>query len=287
MRLLAARCQPAGLGQHLNELIRWIRHPRAWPDTARLDVAGYIVTVRLTAAEMLGVLLPFLLWLDAIPQRLGRRALVGLAGPPGSGKTTLAALIRWLWSQFPTRARLACLSIDGWHLPNAELDRRTFRLPDGTRLPLRARKGSPGTFDVPALVAALQSLKTSRAAAVLPRYDRTIHEPVSGAVTVDPDTDLILLEGNYVLLQKPPWHRVRALMDAGVFIEIDPSLCRRDIIERHRRGGLSHAQAVAKYDSNDAANTSIVMPTRAQADLVLRFDHHRRLVAAEHTRHES
>jgi pantothenate kinase len=161
--------------------------------------------------------------------------------------------------------------MDGWHYPNTVLDARQTTDERGRPVSLRRRKGSPESYDVPALAAALHALRTAGRPVSLPAYDRRRHDPVPDTLKLEPHTRIVLIEGNYLLSNAPPWDQVSALLDVRLYIESDPAACRERVIARHVRGGLSEAEAVKKYDFNDAPNTRIVQSTAGRADVVIRL----------------
>ena len=244
----------------------------------RLEVTGQTVSVHLTAGEIRVGVLPFVRFLDGLVAPAGRRILVGLAGVPGSGKSTFVAIVQAAWRAMGLGDRLACLSIDGWHLPNEVLDRRTIRKPDGSVVPLRRRKGSPVSYDVAALAATLAEIRSSRRPVAIPVYDRRLHEPVPDADRVPPEADVVLIEGNHVLHQDDGWQTVERQLDRRAFLAIDPAACRNAIIARHERGGMSPTAARAKFAENDAPTIELVAPTVRRAELVVQQDADRRLV---------
>ena len=138
------------------------------------------------------------------------RFLLGIAGPPGAGKSTLAlelaaALAEWRGAGFAVVAPL-----DGFHLSNETLD----------SLGLRSVKGAPATFDGAAFVASLRRLRHEPDVALLwPDFDRAVERTVPGAISIGPRAKLVITEGNYLLLNEPPWHEVRALLDQVWYVD--------------------------------------------------------------------
>jgi pantothenate kinase len=181
------------------------------------------------------------------------RFLLGLTGPPGSGKSTLAERLA---AQAPVRA--AVLAMDGFHLPNAVLDARG----------LRPRKGSPPSFDAHAFLAALQALRRGEPTDV-PIYDRTIHEPRPAAAHIAGDVPLIIVEGNYLLLEAEPWRQVRLLLDACWYLDMPVDECLQRVRQRHLRGGCTPEQADHKIEMNDRENAAIIAATRSRADRII------------------
>lgn len=215
------------------------------------------------------VYLPLLAWLDKTQREAGRRILVGLAGVPGGGKSTFAAVLEKASRPLMSPDQLKVVGMDGWHLPNAVLDARTTTDAEGHAVSLRHRKGSPATFDVNGLVDALTRIAQEEKTVHLPAYDRTLHEPVPDAISIPPATRIVLVEGNYLLLHEPPWDQVAGLWDRRLFLDCDPAVARDRIIARHERGGLSPAEATRKFGTNDQPNTQTVLATRDQADMLI------------------
>lgn len=184
-----------------------------------------------------------------------RRWIQGIAGIPGSGKSTLAAA---LLERLPGQA--AVVAMDGFHRTNeslAAMGRRDF-------------KGAPDTFDVAAYVKVLRQLRESDAPVQVPIYDRTLHEPVleSGPV-IDPSIRIIITEGNYLLLDQPPWTALSELLDACWFIDTPLEQSRQWIIQRHIRGGRDASEAVVHYERTDLPNARLVIENRRVADEVI------------------
>ncbi len=182
----------------------------------------------------------------------GRRRVLGIAGGPGAGKSTLAASL--------AGPEVAVVGMDGWHLANSVLD----------RLGRRERKGAPDTFDAAGYVAFLARARFREATVWAPEFRREVEEPIAGALEVAPSTLVLVTEGNYLLLDEPPWDGIRALLDEAWFLEPDEDVRRARLVARHERHGRSHAEAVARADGSDAANARMIAATASRADVVLR-----------------
>lgn len=192
-------------------------------------------------------------------QRAGRRAMLGITGPPGAGKSSLAhALVGRLETHRPGSAVL--VGMDGFHLAQSVLK----------RLELVDVKGAPQTFDGDGYVAMLSRLRQEPARTIwCPEFRREIEDAVAGAVEVRPQVRLVVSEGNYLLLDQPPWDEVRPLLDACWYVDLDDGVRRDRLIHRHERHGRSAGEATARATGSDEANAGLVSATRRRADLVV------------------
>lgn len=188
----------------------------------------------------------------------GQRRVLGIAGPPGAGKSTL---VEKLTEALEGRAVL--VPMDGFHLAGAELE----------RLGRADRKGAPDTFDAPGYAALLRRLRDPDPdhPVYAPAFDRALEEPVAGALAVTPDVPLVITEGNYLLLDEGPWAPVRGLLDEVWFLELDPEVRVRRLVERHVRYGKPPAVARAWVERSDEANARLVERGRDLADVVVRL----------------
>lgn len=191
----------------------------------------------------------------------GRRRVLGIAGPPGAGKTTLVAALLHAVAADPRLAgRVAHVPMDGFHLPGAELG----------RLGRLNRKGAPDTFDVEAYAALLAAVRGSpRVVVRAPAFDHAVGEPEAEAIEVGPAADLVVSEGNYLLLDDPAWRPVRALLDEAWFCALADDRRRQRLIDRHVETGRALEDATAWVDRSDEANARLVAGGRDFADLVL------------------
>jgi pantothenate kinase len=189
----------------------------------------------------------------------GGRTIVALAGAPGSGKSTIAEeLVRRLNAAEDGRAAL--LPMDGFHFDDMLLD----------QLGRRARKGAPDTFDVDGLRAMLQRLRTnSDASVVVPVFDRAIEIARAGARPIPRSVEIVVTEGNYLLLDEAPWNTLRPLFDLTVMIRTPLEELRRRLTERWIGYGLPAPDIRAKVEDNDLPNGLRVTTGSAPADYTL------------------
>lgn len=186
----------------------------------------------------------------------GQRYMLGLAGAPGAGKSTVA---QRLLDALPGRA--VVVPMDGYHLANSEL----------ARLGRAGRKGAPDTFDSAGYVALLARLRLRADEVVYaPEFRREIEEGIAGAIAVPPETELIITEGNYLLFDEGHWAGVRAQLDAVWFVDIDDDLRRERLIARHMRYGRTAEQARDWVQATDEPNAVLVNASRVRADLLVR-----------------
>ncbi|MFI7190942.1 nucleoside/nucleotide kinase family protein [Nocardia nova] len=189
----------------------------------------------------------------------GRRYLVGVAGPPGSGKSTLAQGLADAVRRSGVSAEVA--GMDGFHLSSALLR-------DAGAL---ARKGQPDTFDVASFVARLRRLRDSAIGVPVPWpvYDRGRHDPVPDAVVFTGER-VAIVEGNYLLLDRPGWREVREYLDEVWYLDAEEAVIEQRLLRRHLRGGKSPDRAQAMVAGSDLPNARLIARTADRADLVLR-----------------
>ncbi|KOY54829.1 nucleoside/nucleotide kinase family protein [Streptomyces sp. XY332] len=186
----------------------------------------------------------------------GTRRILGIAGPPGAGKSTLAARL----AQVLGPELAVVVPMDGFHLAQAELE----------RLGRADRKGAPDTFDAAGYAALLRRLRTPESAAVYaPAFDRSLEEPVAGRIPVDPAVHLVITEGNYLLYEAGQWAAVRALLDEVWFLAPDDTVRVRRLVDRHVRHGKAPAHAQEWVTRSDEANARLIAAGRTRADLVV------------------
>lgn len=181
--------------------------------------------------------------------------ILGITGPPGAGKSTLADAVVQAWGP---GAQL--LPMDGFHLADDEL----------ARLGRADRKGAPDTFDVDGYLEALRRVRRRDADVLVPRFDRGLEAAIAGSLRVGVATELVVTEGNYLLLDRSGWRDVRDLLDEVWYVDTDDATRVVQLLARHVAHGRSHGDAAAWVRDVDEPNAVVVASTIERADLVLR-----------------
>jgi pantothenate kinase len=190
-----------------------------------------------------------------------RRVIIGIAGAPGAGKSTLAlALAERLAGRGLGRDQVAIVPMDGFHLADVTLERQGSL----------ARKGALDTFDGDGYIAALRRLRAGGPRPVyLPGFERELEQPIAAAVAVGPGVRVVLTEGNYLLVGDEPWREVAGLLDECWYVEADDELRRERLVARHVQFGKEPEDARRWVDEVDERNAELVRATRDRADLVI------------------
>jgi pantothenate kinase len=187
-----------------------------------------------------------------------QRRLVGIAGAPGVGKTTYA-----LGLVAASAVPAAYVPMDGFHLADVTL----------SALGRLDRKGAPDTFDSWGYAALLRRLREERDHVVYaPGFERELEQPIAAAIAVSPEAQLVVTEGNYLLLDLPEWRAVRVQLDEVVHLETDDVVRRRRLVARHVEFGKTPAEAEAWVARVDDANAALVAAVAHRADRVVRLD---------------
>ncbi|HKS77489.1 MAG TPA: nucleoside/nucleotide kinase family protein [Gaiellaceae bacterium] len=184
------------------------------------------------------------------------RCLLGIAGAPGAGKSTLASELLEL-----LEPDAVVVGMDGFHLANRVLAEQG----------LLERKGAPETFDAAGFRILLARLRANDDEAVYaPEFHREIEEPIAGAVAVPRAVPIVIVEGNYLLLDDGPWRGVRDLFDEVWYLDLDSRTRRDRLLRRHVAFGKSPANALSWVRDSDERNAVLVEATAGRADKVLR-----------------
>ena len=196
--------------------------------------------------------------LDLLGAAPARRVVVGIAGPPGSGKSTLASELVGTLRAADTSA--VCVPMDGFHLAGAELE----------RLGRQDRKGAPDTFDAAGFVHLLRRLAAPTETVYAPVFDRGLEEAIAGAIAVAPDVEVVVTEGNYLLLDDGPWAQVRSLLTETWYLDVPDAVRVDRLVARHTSHGRSPDAARTWTLGPDQANADLVAATRGRGDGVVR-----------------
>jgi pantothenate kinase len=186
-----------------------------------------------------------------------KRYIVGIAGPPGAGKSTISADLNDALKALGETS--VVVPMDGYHFDDVVLNARGHR----------ARKGAPHTFDAPGFAVLLKRIKACEPDIAIPVFDRTMEMSRAAADIVDATTKFILVEGNYLLLKQSPWDQLKPLFDLTIFLDVPKPELERRLTGRILAHG--HDAAFAKHwiASNDMLNVDTVIAESANADITL------------------
>jgi pantothenate kinase len=184
---------------------------------------------------------------------------IGLAGAPGSGKSTLAAVLKEQLGE-----TLIVIPMDGYHYYRSELD--DMNNPQEAH----ARRGAPFTFNATKFVDALMSAR-NEGEGCFPAFDHQLGDPVEDSIRLTRAAQIVLVEGNYLLLDEEPWCQLRdKVFDETWFLQVPIPECNRRVLKRLIKTGLTEAQAQLRVETNDSINAQIIVEASIRnADRVL------------------
>ena len=194
-----------------------------------------------------------------------KRVLVAVAGPPGSGKTAFATLLVAVINAELQSKEAVLIQQDGWHFPNEYLDSHTIQR-EGKEISLRQIKGSPETYDTEAAFTFLKSIKEGKEMDY-PVYSRQLHDPIPHSGCVTAKHRIVILEGNYWLLQEHPWRRFQVLFDVRILLAAPCEKLMEGLLQRHLRGGKTLEVSKRQIANVDLPNIKRVVNNSAPAEI--------------------
>jgi len=228
-----------------------------------VTINGVKVLAQYTRQSVDEIFLPLLQALSTLRREKGRRILAMLAAPPGSGKSTLLSFLESL-----SHGAIQVIGMDGFHRRQTYLvSHYTER--DGRQIPMVDIKGAPVTFDLDLLTARIKRVASGETCG-WPVYDRMLHNPVEDAIQVD--GDIVLLEGNYLLLDEDGWRELSGYADYTVSIRADEAMLRSRLIDRRMKTGVDEAAATRFVDYSDMPNVRLCLEKTMPADCRLWID---------------
>ncbi len=230
-------------------------------------INGYDIKAHYSEENINEIFVPLLKRLTKMQKEKGSRLLVMLAAPPGAGKSTLLDFLEYLSKTTDGVKEIQTIGMDGFHhYQDYLLSHETVR--DGTTIKMVEIKGAPITFDLKALEDRIR-LVASGTNCGWPTYDRNLHNPVEDALEVT--SDIVLLEGNYLLLDEEGWRDLSDYADYTIFISADEDMLRSRLIERKAKN-TPLEQAKEFVEKSDMRNAIEVLLGSKKADLNLRIN---------------
>ena len=232
------------------------------------NINGIDVRAYYSEQTIQSLLVPLLEHLSAMHDKKQSRILVLLAAPPGAGKSTLLSFLEKLSREHEALSPIQGIGMDGFHrrqeyLLSHDTDR------DGKKVRMVEVKGAPETFDLESLTRRVKSLAAGEVTG-WPVYDRLLHNPVEDAVRVD--GDIVILEGNYLLLDMDGWRDLASCADYTVSIRADEKMLRERLIDRRMKTGVPRDESIRFVDFSDMPNVRLCLNCSMPADLQLEID---------------
>ena len=229
------------------------------------NINGIEYSVSYSDALVDGTLIPLLRHLSQLHTEKGSRVIVMLAAPPGTGKSTLVSFLEYLAKSAIPDKRVQSVGMDGFHLRQEYLLTHTVEL-DGEQIPMARIKGAPITFDLDALTRKIREVSEGNICR-WPHYDRQLHDPVDDAITID--ADIVLIEGNYLLLDADGWRNLSRYADYTISLTADEEMLRSRLIRRKMKTGMTQEDAKRFVESSDMRNVRLCLDKTMKADLEL------------------
>lgn len=184
-----------------------------------------------------------------------KRYIVAIAGPPGAGKSTFAQALLLLLKEKSIQAKI--ISMDGFHLDNSILVDRN----------LLDRKGAPATFDTAGFIHLMNRLSNFEDDVVIPEFDRNKDLSIAGSSIISTKDKVLIVEGNYLLIEEEPWTKLKKTWDQTIFINPGIDTLEQRLLNRWLRYGLDTQDAKKRTLSNDLPNARYVIEKSSDSDI--------------------
>lgn len=234
------------------------------------EVNGFKVNADYSEKEIDEIFIPLLKRLTKLQKQYNRRIFVFLSAVPGCGKTTLSLFLEYLSKQSDEYTNIQAMGMDGFHYPNTYLETHYIQ-EDGKEVLLMDRKGSYASFDIEKLQAKI--IEGKQCDNIWPIYSRNIHDVIQDVIPLK--EKIILLEGNYLLLNNFGWQHMIDYCDDSIFIEADENEVKERLIERKVKGGSTREKAIHFYHNSDHKNVMLLIQNHHQANVELLMKEHR------------
>ena len=233
-----------------------------------VTINGIDVAASYSEGAVDGIFLPLLKKLTELQKSKGKRILIMLAAPPGAGKSTLLSFLDRLAREQSGLSLIQTIGMDGFHRRQEYLLSHSV-LRDGKEVRMVEIKGAPVTFDLEQLKERVKRVAAGDECG-WPVYDRLLHNPTDNAVTID--RDIVLLEGNYLLLDEDGWRDLRNYADYTISVSAEEALLRERLIDRRIKTGVEREVAIRFVDFSDMPNVRTCLAKTGPADLELTVD---------------
>ncbi len=230
-----------------------------------VNINGIDVEATYRESSIKNIIEPLLFQLASMRRSKGRRVLVMLAAPPGAGKSTLASFLEHYAKEIIREFSFQAIGMDGFHRRQEYLLTHDTEV-DGAMIPMVNIKGAPVTFDLDGLTAKIRQVIDCDTC-TWPTYDRHLHNPIEDAIEVT--GDVVILEGNYLLLDEDGWRDLHKLADYTIFINAEEDVLRQRLVDRKEASGNSRKKAEEFVDFSDMRNVHLCLDKSLKADLVL------------------
>ncbi|PNP61458.1 hypothetical protein FNYG_13816 [Fusarium nygamai] len=198
------------------------------------------------------------------------RAIIILAGPPGSGKSTIASQVVQRINAHHPSPIAKVLPMDGYHYSRSHLD----SLPN--HIEAHSRRGAHWTFDGQAVLDMIKQLHASRESPFttlyMPSFDHEIKDPVPDAIEISPDDKIVLVEGNWLLYNEHPWNQIANYADDTWFVDVEPRLALQRVAKRHVACGIGMTleAAMDRVRNNDMKNGDDIRRGLIQPNIIVK-----------------
>ncbi len=233
-----------------------------------VNINGIDVKASYSEESVNNIFYPLLREFTLMQKEKKRRVLVYLAAPPGAGKSTLGSFLQKLSEENSDLTDIQTIGMDGFHRRQEYLTtHNTMR--DGKEIKMVEIKGAPITFDLDLLKDRIKKVLSGDKVG-WPTYDRHLHNPTENAIIVE--KSIVLLEGNYLLLDEDGWRDLRKYADYAISIKADAGMLRKRLVDRKIKSGNSADKAESFVDFSDMANVNLCLLKSQGADLELQLD---------------